>query len=326
MNLEKIALKIRKILKKIHILESISYFLYKFFFSPNSSKRTLKFEFCSFCGKNTIMLVGYMSGKNPITFIDFLSGKNVIKLIDSSILRDNGSCLLCTANTRYRFVAEIIKKIIVIKLFNEDLDKMKLRYLLDKINLRGYSLKKILEIIRLKDFRIYEPSSFGPIYNTLKKHPKFIFSDYFPYPYLKSGQYVGNTRHEDLRSLSFGDNSIDLIITQDVFEHIKKPFLAFKEIYRVLKPNGLHIFTVPIYNIKKTFCYFDDHGNPLTNKIIFHKDPLRREGAKVYTQFGLDIIDILNNFNFSSFILTSEINPKIGIFGEIKVIISMKIV
>jgi len=218
----------------------------------------------------------------------------------------------------------LIKRIIVIKLFYKDLDKIKLKNLLEKINLIHYPLKTILELINSKNFWIYEPSSIGAICNVLKNYDKFIYSEYYPYPNLKGGQYIKDIHHEDLQSLSFKDNSFDLIITQDILEHVENPYLAFKEIYRVLKPNGIHLFTVPIDNNKKTFHYFDEKGNLLQNRIIFHKDPLRSEGSKVYTQFGFDIVNILNDYNIPSFFINSETNRKIGIYSKFEVIISIK--
>ena len=302
--------KIRDIIKKYHSLESIFYFFYRFFFFPHSEKKIIP-GYCTMCGKNTFYLVSS------------LHKKKFIKKIDSSIFRETGVCLLCTANTRRRFIAELIKKIIIIKLSTKEIDKVQLENLLNKIDLHKYSLKMILQLIKPKNFWIFEPGSYGPIHNTLKKHPKYIFSEYFPYPNLKQGQLVGKIRFEDLQSLSFKDNSIDLIITLDVFEHVKKPYTAFKEIYRVLKPNGIHIFTIPIGNTKKTVSLFNENGKPLS-RLRYHEDPLRQEGALVYTQFGVDIVDILNNYNFSSFIITAKINTKHGIFSNVKAIISIK--
>jgi SAM-dependent methyltransferase len=45
-------------------------------------------------------------------------------------------------------------------------------------------------------------------------------------------------RCEDLERQTFADNSFDLVITQDVFEHIVKPDLAIREIARTLRPGG----------------------------------------------------------------------------------------
>jgi len=57
-------------------------------------------------------------------------------------------------------------------------------------------------------------------------------------------------RCEDLENMTFGNESFDLMITQDVMEHVLDPARAFTEIARTLKPKGAHIFTVPL--VKKS--------------------------------------------------------------------------
>lgn len=59
------------------------------------------------------------------------------------------------------------------------------------------------------------------------------------------GELHNGVRCENLEHLTFKDNSFDIFITQDVFEHIFNPNLAAQEIMRVLKPGGIHIFTAP---------------------------------------------------------------------------------
>lgn len=287
LSLEKYFQLLRGILKKIPFFESKYYFILKFIQIPHSS-RVIRFRFCSLCGKKSLIL------------------------FDISRLGDTGYCFFCTANERNRALVEIFKKILIIKLLckNEDLKNQ-----ICRINLTKYSLKTILKTIKLKNMVIYEPSSIGAIYNKLKNYSKFIFSEYFPYPNLKKGQYFRNILFEDLQDLSFDEDYFDIIITQDVLEHVKNPYLAFKEINRVLKPNGIHIFTVPIGLNERTFQYFDDKGKPIFNRVVFHKDPLRKSGAKVYTQFGKDIVEILNDFHFTSFIFSHK---------KISVIISIK--
>lgn len=41
------------------------------------------------------------------------------------------------------------------------------------------------------------------------------------------------------------DNSVDLIVSQEAFEHIQNPEFALKECYRVLRPGGSIYFQVP---------------------------------------------------------------------------------
>lgn len=79
-----------------------------------------------------------------------------------------------------------------------------------------------------------------------------------------SSQYLPDTpfgqcspkgiRSENLESLTFPSECFDIFITQDVFEHILNPEQAAKEIARVLKPGGIHIFTAPKYKrLSKSF-------------------------------------------------------------------------
>ncbi|MDO8515572.1 MAG: methyltransferase domain-containing protein [bacterium] len=49
----------------------------------------------------------------------------------------------------------------------------------------------------------------------------------------------------DIQKLPFKENNFDTIICTQVLEHVKKPWLAVKEMYRVIKPNGYSLVTVP---------------------------------------------------------------------------------
>lgn len=53
----------------------------------------------------------------------------------------------------------------------------------------------------------------------------------------------------DLTDIDFEDNSFDYIIANHVLEHIPEDIKAIKEVFRVLKPNGLAILQVPISHI-----------------------------------------------------------------------------
>lgn len=43
----------------------------------------------------------------------------------------------------------------------------------------------------------------------------------------------------DALNLKFKDDSFDIVICTHVYEHVENPYKLFKEIYRVLKPNGI---------------------------------------------------------------------------------------
>ncbi|QXP86879.1 class I SAM-dependent methyltransferase [Methylococcus capsulatus] len=121
--------------------------------------------------------------------------------------------------------------------------------------------------------QIHESS---PSNDLIARHCRhYSFSQYFESE--EEGATIDGIRNENLESLTFPDDSFDLFITQDVFEHIFFPHLAAKEIMRVLKPGGAHVFTVPKEKhlpssrprarlVDSEIEYLDDpvyHGNPV---------------------------------------------------------------
>jgi len=57
------------------------------------------------------------------------------------------------------------------------------------------------------------------------------------------------TKVENVYKLAFEDNYFDVVIMNEVIEHIEKPLLILKEIYRVLKNGGNLVITTPNKNL-----------------------------------------------------------------------------
>ena len=95
--------------------------------------------------------------------------------------------------------------------------------------------------------------------------------------------------------MTFGDGSFDLVITQDVFEHVLNPALAFREIARILKPGGAHIFTVPLYRGQQTVIRAADKGNEIQflQEPMYHGNPVDKKGSLVVTDWGDDMGDFI---------------------------------
>jgi SAM-dependent methyltransferase len=110
----------------------------------------------------------------------------------------------------------------------------------------------------------------------------------------QSGTVVNGVRCEDIQASSFQTGSVDLIITEDVLEHVPFPEAAFAEIRRVLKPGGFHIGTIPINWERTTSIARAVIENGEIRHILepeYHVDPMRPEGILAFTDYGHDIVD-----------------------------------
>jgi len=101
------------------------------------------------------------------------------------------------------------------------------------------------------------------------------------------GDYRNGVRCENLESLTFPDESIDLHITQDVMEHVYNPPLAFREIARTLKPGGAHVFTVPIINKYKPSQVRAKLG--ASGQVVHLQPPVFHGSDLVTVDWGFDI-------------------------------------
>ncbi|MCC6867026.1 MAG: class I SAM-dependent methyltransferase [Ignavibacteria bacterium] len=163
----------------------------------------------------------------------------------------------------------------------------------------------------------------------LKNNCKHYISTQF---YLNNelGKVVNGIRNENLEEQTFKNESFDIVVTQDVMEHVLNPDAAFKEIARTLKPGGAHIFTTPLVNKFKPSQKWAVLDESKKLKFLFepeyHGNPINPEGSPVSMHWGYDIID----FIYNSCGLKTEIiyldNLDFGIRAEyIEVLISSKI-
>jgi SAM-dependent methyltransferase len=100
-------------------------------------------------------------------------------------------------------------------------------------------------------------------------------------------------RSEDIESQTFEDECFDLVITQDVFEHLFRPDRAMKEISPTLRVGGAHIGTVPI--VQKNAASRRRASLGEKGEVIHHLEPqyhssaIGDSGALVTIDWGYDI-------------------------------------
>lgn len=156
----------------------------------------------------------------------------------------------------------------------------------------------------------------------------YIATQYFQGEEL--GKIVRGFRNEDLTRQTFADESFDLVISQDVMEHVFAPEKAFAEIARTLKPGGAHIFTVPLINKHKPtepWAVLSDAGQvTFLHEPEFHGNPIDPDGSPVVTHWGYDILGVIDAAGPTRSEIVYIDDLSLGIRAEyIEVIVSRKI-
>lgn len=150
-----------------------------------------------------------------------------------------------------------------------------------------------------RELRIHEssPSPRGASHRFRAECSDYIATQYAPSLGFGKQHPSGSYRSENLESQTFGDESFDLVITQDVFEHLLSPDQAIAEIARTLRPGGAHILTVPIVNGVQPSVRRARRGTDGAAEMLapekYHGNPMTPKGSLVTIDWGYDIIDYL---------------------------------
>jgi SAM-dependent methyltransferase len=94
-----------------------------------------------------------------------------------------------------------------------------------------------------------------------------------------------------LERLTFPDAAFDLFVTQDVLEHVFRPDRVVREVMRVLKPGGAHVFTTPKHRaLRKTSCRARMDGGQIQYLLQpeYHGNPIGDGRSLVTWDYGDD--------------------------------------
>jgi SAM-dependent methyltransferase len=194
-------------------------------------------------------------------------------------VREDSRCLSCGASLRYRAQAEALSAV---------------------LGAKGTCLAGLVSAGRLDDMDIYEPGVAGPFRRLFRDLGRYRTS-YF-WPDVLPGQEHDGVRCEDLEALTLEDESFDLVITSDIFEHVRRPWQAFREVNRVLRTGGHHVLTVPLIwpLAGRTVPRVDVRGTQDVHVLppVYHRSPRDPAGSLVYNDFGMDLPDRLGAEGF----------------------------
>ena len=178
-----------------------------------------------------------------------------------------------------------------------------------------------------RSLTIHESSPDTGVSRFIQRNSSHYSASYY-YEDIARGEYKGEFRSEDLSALTFADNSFDVFITSDVFEHIMNPCDAFREIARVLKPGGVHVFTMPWYpSIKQSVqrAKLEEGKIVYLKEPVYHANPISDKGSLVTYDWGLDFVDIIYEYCGLTTTIYLEKNRNLGLDGEfLEVFISRK--
>lgn len=204
-------------------------------------------------------------------------GKITIFLLTTKIEQARGDfiCIYCRSYSRKRHVAKIINELVS----------------------NTFSISQIPE--KANKIDIYNLDVGDAFYKTLYGMDSFVCSDFFPDKELGTEIEKG-VFCQDLEKLTFPDESFDLVITEDVFEHVRNYEEGFMQVSRVLKNGGYHLFTVPFIFDNFTIKRVGTSGNKdiLILPPQYHKS--KRGKVLTYRTFGLDLFKFLDSIGFET--------------------------
>lgn len=126
-------------------------------------------------------------------------------------------------------------------------------------------------------------------------------------------------RHEDLTRLSFGAEEFDAVLTFDVLEHVPDYLSALRECYRVLKPGGRLLISVPFRFFEQETLVRATVADEGTVTHLqppeIHGDPLCSDGCLAYYNYGWDLLDDLKRVGFVEAAVLTYWSRSLGYLG-----------
>lgn len=194
-----------------------------------------------------------------------------------STLRDDLECIFCRGISRNRHLVRVVERLYADR-----------------------GVRRIKDIDKIEDFSVYISAFSGAVASTIRDLECVVTSEY--YDGCQSGEWRDGIQCQNIEEMSFEDQSFDLIITEDVLEHVQDYKRALSDIYRVLKRGGFFVFTVPFFFDRKTEPLWGlEQGTwkPIVLPVEYHGDSIRGH-IPAFNRFGRDFFDILEDIGFQT--------------------------
>jgi len=168
--------------------------------------------------------------------------------------------------------------------------------------------------------RIHESSPGMPSSAKLARECRRYVATHF-FPHVRPGRAHRGFRCEDLAAMTFDDASFDLVVTQDVLEHVMDPEAAFREVARTLRPGGAHVFTVPIQPglaRSERRAWRDEATGEIRHagEPEFHGNPIDEQGSLVTMHYGADLARWIDRASGTHTRVLRVADAHLGLLGE----------
>lgn len=245
-------------------------------------------ETCSACGQDAPLVMRGVLW--PELVLQWELGPAWANWMDQ---REGLRCAHCHSNLRSRHLARCI------------VSSMNAR-----LGTQAQTLPDLCALPQMQELAVAEINAAGDLHQTLRALPGLRYSEY--------GSTAVDIPSEDLLNLSYPDASFDLVITSDVLEHVPDAARALREIARILKPKGLHVFSVPVVWSQSR----SRQRAEIRNGQIVHHLPPSHHGAEyalqgdflVCHEFGRDFVSTCGQAGFKVQLVTDERNPSLVTF------------
>ena len=204
--------------------------------------------------------------------------------------REGRRCARCQNSLRARQLAAVI-----------------IEQLNAKLGTNHNNLRALCNDSAAQHLKVAEINSLGALHPFLTALPGLRYSEY-------GSETVPS---EDLSRLSYANDSFDIVLTSDTLEHVPDFTRALAEIGRVLKPDGLHIFTIPVVWDRDTRVRASEVGGHLVHHLppSYHGAPCVEAGDfLVFHEFGRDVPAMIEAAGFELSVERDPINPALTVF------------
>ena len=144
--------------------------------------------------------------------------------------------------------------------------------------------------------QFYATEQLTPFYLWLKQNYQNVIGSEFLEGEHRPGSQQDGIRHEDITALSFDSESLDLILSFDVLEHVPDTRKSLSEFMRCLKPGGFALISAPFASSSaETIVRARVNEDGSIEHILpaeYHGNPTNPEaGSLCYYYFGWDLLD-----------------------------------